>query len=67
MVTVNITEKVRLQNNDLFSDMINGSLFKGSHIINPIHLHSYDSNESTYIDTFGIGRTRDDEEYSKGL
>ena len=59
MVTANITEKVRLQNNNLFSDMINGSLFKGSHIIDPIHLHSYDSDESTYIDTFGIDRTRD--------
>ena len=59
MLTANTTEKVRFQNNNLFSDMINGTLFHGSHMIDLIHLHSFDSNESTYIDTFGIDRTRD--------
>lgn len=59
MITADTTEKVRLQNNNLFSDMVNGILFHGNCLIDPIHLHSYDSHESTYIHLFGINRTRD--------
>ena len=59
MLTADTTEKVRFQNNNLFSDMINGTLFHGNHMINPIHLHSFDSYESTYIHLFGMDRTRD--------
>ena len=59
MITADTTEKVRLQNNNLFSDMVNGILFHGNYLIDPIHLHSYDSHESTYIHLFGINRTRD--------
>lgn len=59
MLNADMTEKVRLQNNNLFSDMVNGVLFQGSPLINPHSLHSYDSNESTYIHLFGIDRTRD--------
>ena len=59
MITADTTEKVRLQNNNLFSDMVNGVLFHGNCLIDPIHLHSYDSHESTYIHLFGIDRTRD--------
>lgn len=59
MITADTTEKVRLQNNNLFSDMVNGILFHGNCLINPIHLHNYDSRESTYIHLFGIDRTRD--------
>ena len=59
MITADTTEKVRLQNNNLFSDMVNGILFHGNCLIDPIHLHNYDSHESTYIHLFGIDRTRD--------
>ena len=59
MLNADMTEKVRLQNNNLFSDMVNGVFFQGNPLINPHSLHSYDSNESTYIHLFGIDRTRD--------
>lgn len=59
MITADTTEKVRLQNNNLFSDMVNGVLFQGNPLLDPHYLHSYDSHESTYIHLFGINRTRD--------
>ena len=59
MITADTTEKVRLQNNNLFSDMVNGILFHGNYLIDPHYLHSYDSHESTYIHLFSIDRTRD--------
>ena len=58
MITADTTEKVRLQNNNLFSDMVNGILFHGNCLIDPIHLHNYDSHESTYIHLFGINRSK---------
>lgn len=59
MITADTTEKVRLQNNNLFSDMVNGVLFQGNPLLDSHYLHSYDSHESTYIHLFGINRTRD--------
>lgn len=47
MITADTTEKVRLQNNNLFSDMVNGVLFQGNPLLDPHYLHSYDSHEST--------------------
>lgn len=52
-------EKVRLKNDHLFADMANAIIFDGHPFISPSNFHDCDSNESTYLDTFGIDRTRD--------
>ena len=52
-------EKVRLKNGYLFADMVNAIIFGGCSVISPSSLHDCDSNESTYLNLFGIDRTRD--------